>query len=65
MFSTILSRRPILLCLIDRIEPMSEPPRKRAWYFEDDLADRSAITYPHPSPVPAIRLKVSVRLGWG
>ena len=41
-----------------RIEPMVEKPAKRSWYFEDDLADRSAIVYPHPQPVPAVRLKV-------
>ena len=37
---------------------MVEKPAKRSWYFEDDLADRSAIVYPHPQPVPAVRLKV-------
>lgn len=41
-----------------RIEPMTEPPKKKAWYFEDDVADRGAIAYPHPVPVPALRLKV-------
>ena len=37
---------------------MEDKPAKNAWYFEDDLADRSAIIYPHPKPVPAVRLKV-------
>jgi hypothetical protein len=37
---------------------MEEQPKKRSWYFEDDLTDRSAIVYPHPTPVPAVRLKV-------
>ncbi|GAX77782.1 hypothetical protein CEUSTIGMA_g5225.t1 [Chlamydomonas eustigma] len=41
-----------------RIEPMEEAPAKRTWYFIDDEADRSAIVYPHPKPVPAVRLKV-------
>jgi|LauGreSuBDMM15SN_2_FD.fasta_scaffold358852_1 hypothetical protein len=41
---------------------MEDKPAKSIWYFEDDLADRSAIVYPHPQPVPAVRLKVRAAL---
>ena len=41
-----------------RMEPMEETPRKSSWYFEDDKGEASATVFPHPKPVPAVRLKV-------
>eukprot|EP00955_Chlamydomonas_euryale_P044205 352834-Chlamydomonas_euryale.AAC.4 len=58
--SRVLSSRIDDLHAIDvqmMIEPMDEQPRKRSWYFDDDKVDRSSIQYPHPTPVPAVRLK--------
>lgn len=40
------------------MEPMEETPRKSSWYFEDDKGEASATVFPHPKPVPAVRLKV-------